>query len=81
MFSCFHICSMMLFARKTNFLFIFSTLKTHSAFVFTEEAAVVEEEDGELFKKGISFTGMAGKLSASGQRWEYSCMWYFWSVL
>lgn len=23
----------------------------------TEEAAVVEEEDGELFKKGISFTG------------------------
>ncbi|KAK2538219.1 Tra2b [Columba guinea] len=40
-----------------------------------KEAAVVEEEDGELFKKGISFTGMAGKLSASGQRWEYSRMW------
>lgn len=26
------------------------------------------EEDGELFKTGISFTGMIGKLSLSGQQ-------------
>lgn len=41
-----------------NCLFIFSIPKSHSAFVFTEEEVVVAEEAGELFRTGISFTGV-----------------------
>ena len=52
-------------------LFIFKMFKNHSAFVLTEEVAVAEEEDGELCKTGISFTGMIGKLPVSGQQWKY----------
>lgn len=48
----------------------FKIFKSHSAFVFTEEVVVEEEEDGELFKTGISFTGTIGKLSVSGQQWK-----------
>lgn len=61
-------------------MFIFKIFKSHSAFVFTEVVVVEEEEDGELFKTGISFTGMIGKLSVSGQQWKYSYK-YFLSIL
>lgn len=60
MFSCLHIiflCLLMLFACTMKFFFIFEIFKSDSAFVFTEEEVVEEEEDGELFKTGISFTG------------------------
>lgn len=55
-----------------NFLFIIKNFKSHSAFVFTEGVAAVAEEDGELFKTGINFTGMTAKLSVSSQEWKYS---------
>ena len=84
MCSCLHIvflCWMMLFACTMNFLFIFKIFKSRSAFVFTEEVAAAVEEDGELFKTGISFTGMIGKLSVSGQQWKYSYTGFFLSIL
>lgn len=41
-----------------NCLFSFSIPESHSAFVFTEEEVVAAEEAGELFRTGISFTGV-----------------------
>jgi len=40
----------------------------------------VEEEDGELFKTEISFTGMPGKLLVSGKKWKHSSTWHPWDV-
>lgn len=47
-----------------------------SASVFTEEEVEEEEEDGELFKTEISFTGMPGKLLVSGKKWKRSSAWH-----
>lgn len=51
-----------------------------SVSVFTEEVAEEEEEDGELFKTEISFTGMPGKLLVSGKKWKRSSLWHLWDV-
>lgn len=47
-------------------LFIFEIPKSRSAFVFTEEEVAAVEEAGELFRTGISFTGVCW-ISGTGQ--------------